>query len=107
LTGLKDLSHPTYDLDKNYRFMPNSKAKRVNLKNYFDTLRSTKIDELENIRWVFEEDKHSLDNATIDGNYFGLFSFPRCGSTFTRKYIEEITGISTGATLSKDEIGGY
>jgi hypothetical protein len=86
--------------------MPNSEARTVNLNSYFNALKSTNPSDLETIKWVWEDTIHALDTSDIDGNYFGLFSFPRCGSTFTRKYIEAITGISTGATLAKDEIGG-
>ena len=106
LMGFRNFSHPTYDIDANFRFMPNDQAERVNLKSYFDVLRSSNPDDIEKIRWVFEGDHHSLDTDNIDGNYFGLFSYPRCGSTFTRRYIEAVTGIYTGATLANEDIGG-
>jgi hypothetical protein len=36
-----------------------------------------------------------LDGESIDNVIFA--SFPRSGNTFTRKYLESITGIVTGA----------
>src|SRR3569833_2109003 len=86
--------------------MPGPIADRVNLPYLFDTFRSTNTTNIDNIRWVFNGDKHALDGENIDGHYIGLFSFPRCGSTFTRQYLENITGISTGASLTLLELGG-
>ena len=84
--------------------MPNLLSRKVNLNDYFETMRSENVEDLEKYRWVFNGfEKHALDNSDIDGNMFGIFSFPRCGNTFIRAYIEAVTGISTGATLSTDE----
>lgn len=33
-----------------------------------------------------------------------MFSFPRSGSTLLRKYIELTTGVSTGSTLSINDV---
>jgi len=45
-----------------------------------------------------------LDGQPNETNKIGLFSYPRSGNSFTRKLVESVTGIASGAvyTLNTD-----
>jgi hypothetical protein len=38
----------------------------------------------------------------MEGNKIGLASFPRSGNSFLRKFLEQITGITTGGEIRMD-----
>lgn len=54
---------------------------------------------LERHKDIFELPSKYLDGEDINGNRITYLTFPRCGSTFLRNYIEKITGIATGSTM--------
>lgn len=45
-----------------------------------------------------------LDSASPDstGNKVAYMSYPRCGNSFLRKYLQLITGVATGADMSME-----
>lgn len=50
---------------------------------------------------MFDGEFRFLDNQKpIDGNKVSFNSFPRSGNSFLRRFLEQITGISTGANIS-------
>lgn len=50
-------------------------------------------------RWTFDGDFRFLDGADIGSNHVGFTSFPRSGNSFMRRVLEQISGITTGATM--------
>lgn len=65
--------------------------------------------------WVFEDipknpkflDQAAANNVEAMGHHIGLITFPRCGNTFMRKYMQNITGIITGADMDLMETGVF
>merc|ERR1712165_201705 len=62
-----------------------------------DLLRSTDAQLWEEAKWMFDGKLRLLDNSPNKSNKVAFCSFPRSGNTFMRRYIELLTGISTGA----------
>ena len=46
--------------------------------------------------------KGAAINPISTGNRVGFLSFPRCGNSFLRKYLQNITGVQTGADMGFD-----
>ena len=84
--------------------------KTVDFGELWDTLRSDDQSLLESLAWVFEDQNDSKyfnmkdppSGRTVEstGNMVSYSSFPRCGNTFLRKNLQNITGISTGSDMS-------
>ena len=58
-------------------------------------------------RWMFEDLKdakylNSKSDVTVEtmGEVVSYLSYPRCGNSFLRKYLQNITGIATGCDMS-------
>ena len=51
----------------------------------------------EKSKWIFDGSLRFLDNSPIIANKIALSSFPRSGNTMLRKWIEQLTGLTTGA----------
>lgn len=56
-------------------------------------------DELEYKRaqWMFDGQDRFLDGNPRPGNKVAFCSFPRSGNSFLRKYLEKLTGVTTGS----------
>ena len=51
-------------------------------------------------KWIWDGEFRFLDGESIEGNAVGISSFPRSGNSFLRRFVEQITGIATGSTIS-------
>ena len=51
---------------------------------------------------MFEGPSKFLDGSALNGNRVGYVTYSRMGSTFSRKYFEEISGVTTGSDMSLD-----
>jgi hypothetical protein len=49
---------------------------------------------------LFYGNSHFLDGGSLEGNKIGMTGFPRSGTTFLRKTIEQMTGLATGSTVN-------
>jgi len=56
----------------------------------------------EDNKWMFEGQAKFLDGQDISGDRIVYATYPRCGSTFLRKYLQEIAGIATGSDMPVD-----
>jgi hypothetical protein len=73
-----------------------------------DVLRSSDASLLEEHAWMFEGECKFLNmtdpasGKTVEntGNIVSYCSFPRCGNSFLRKYLQLVTGIATGSDMS-------
>jgi hypothetical protein len=72
-----------------------------------EILLSKDLDNLEKNRWIFSDGSKFLDGADLSGFKIAYATFPRTGNTLLRKYIEEITGVATGADMSLDLTLGF
>ena len=81
-------------------------TKVVDFGQLWEVLRSDDPALLESSSWMFDrDDAKFLDmksERTVDsmGQKICFASFPRCGNSFLRKYLQMITGIATGADIS-------
>lgn len=57
---------------------------------------------MEQNKWIFDSEIRYLDGNDINGDKIAYATYPRTGSTFLRKYFENITGIATGSDMSTD-----
>ena len=48
---------------------------------------------------MWDKEFRFLDGQTVDRRV-GFTSYPRSGNSFLRRYVEQITGITTGSTIS-------
>ena len=79
--------------------VPGPKTERVNFTELKELLlskdlsRATEIDTKSDLRF--------LDGKVdMQGNMVAFQSFPRTGNTFLRRFIEQITGVYTGADMN-------
>lgn len=87
-----------YTVDDAYMFI-NKSAPVLNFKNHLDMLLSAPEERAEEVK-MFEQNLAEYGPMFLDGEALQnviFASFPRSGNTFTRKYLESITGIVTGS----------
>jgi len=48
-------------------------------------------------KWIFDGKDRFLDGRTKPGNKVAFVSFPRSGNSFLRKYLDKLTGVTTGS----------
>lgn len=87
-----------YRIDKTGAIRPTT-AKRINFAKQMEMLKSKDEALFEEARWIFDGDFRFLDGASMEGKQVGFTSFPRSGNSFLRRTIEQLTGITTGATM--------
>ena len=74
-------------------------AKTLNFKKQIDMLKSTDASKFE--EWTFFGSHRFLDGSSgVSDHKVGFCSFPRSGSSFLRRMIENCTGIVTGSSIS-------
>jgi hypothetical protein len=86
------------------RAKPGSK-KVIDFGILWDVLRSDDKEMLEQNKWIFEGNCKYLDplserNVENTGNMVAYSTYPRCGNSFLRKYLQMITGVATGADMT-------
>ena len=87
-----------YVCDKQGRVVP-SIARRVNLNNLRNVLTSQDEAVFMENSWIWDGEFRFLDSQPIERR-IGFTSYPRSGNSFLRRYVEQITGITTGSTIS-------
>ena len=50
--------------------------------------------------WIFDGNFRFLDQSPLPKGRVGFTSYPRSGNSFLRRYIEQITGVTTGSTVT-------
>lgn len=69
----------------------------INLVQLMDLLKSSDAALWERAKWMFDGHFRFLDGQPNKSQKVAFCSFPRSGNTFLRRYIEMLTGITTGA----------
>lgn len=73
-------------------------AKTINCKNLYNMLRSKDEELFASSKWIFDGDFKFCDGAALPSK-IAFNTYPRSGNSFLRKFLEQCTGISTGATV--------
>ena len=101
------LRYPGWVLSQSKRVMPGPEVKKVDFGNLWEILKSKDEALLQQNSWIFDDlsDSKYLDNASANtvesmSEQCAYTSFPRCGNSFLRKYLQNITGIATGSDMS-------
>ena len=100
-----------YILDDLKRVRPGPESVTVDFGELLETLLSSDEGLLEKNSWMFHDKKHVkfLKDSTMaqsgktvsnTGSIVSYISYPRCGNSFLRKYLQDITGIATGSDMS-------
>jgi hypothetical protein len=74
-------------------------AKTINFNDLMTMLKSKDQGVFEKNKWIYDGDFKFCDGKKLPTK-ISFCSFPRSGNSFLRKYLEQMTGISTGATVS-------
>lgn len=84
---------------------PKEDTPTLNFEYLRDLLLSKDLSRVSELEWIGKEPVRFLDN-TVDmtGNKVGLASFMRSGNTFLKKFIEGVTGVTTGSEFKGDLI---
>jgi len=88
--------YPGYTISKDQTVAP-LEAKTINFKAHAEMLKST--DESLMKQHVFDGNAALLDGGPLGVEAIGMTGFPRSGTSFTRKIIEQVTGLATGSTV--------
>ena len=92
------MKFPTYKFDKKCRIVPGPDTPVKNFKEVKELLLSK---DLSRDAEFSKDELHFLDGKVgMRGNMVAFQSFPRCGNTFLRRFVEQITGIHTGADMN-------
>jgi len=51
-------------------------------------------------QWIWDGEYRFLDGQSLSHNKVGFTSFPRSGNSFLRRYVEQLTGVTTGSAIS-------
>lgn len=89
--------YPGYLLDKKMHVVAGPEVPVLNLKQLQAVLKSSDEVLWENSRWMFDGEYRFLDGEPNKSNKIAFCSFPRSGNTFLRRYMELLTGVTTGA----------
>ena len=99
--------YPGYLLDKKQRIRAMPHTPTLNLKQLVSLLKSKDEVLWERCKWIFDvEGGLFLDGEANPSNKIAFTSFPRSGNTFLRKYLQLLTGVTTGTdnNVSTDPI---
>jgi len=94
------LRFPTgYSCDSMGRVIPTT-ARLVNLNHLKNVLMSQDKAFFNEYNWIWDGEFRFLDGQAITGDKIGFTSFPRSGNSFLRRYVEQITGVTTGSATT-------
>ena len=79
---------------------PKPGSERVNFNELKELLLSKDLSRVKELEWTHKSPSRFLDGQVdMAGNKVGLASFMRSGNSFTKKFLEAVTGITTGGEL--------
>ena len=88
-----------YACDSIGRVMP-TEARRINLEEHRAIMLSTDDQKYQEQKWRWDGEFRFLDGTPLTNKKIAFTCYVRSGSSFLRRYIEQITGITTGSTVS-------
>ena len=85
------------------RLYPKADTPVLNFHDLKEILLSRDLTRLKEIEWTRSEPARFLDNTVdMSGNRVALTSYPRSGNALVKKFLEAITGVTTGSELESD-----
>ena len=91
---------PEYVLDDKLKAIPGPECKTLNFDYLMDLWLSKDMTRLTEMTALGEGTPKFLDGkVSMDGHRVAFPSFPRTGNSFLRKYLQQVTGISTGSDM--------
>ena len=101
LSDRMDMKFPGYEMDDRCFIVPKKDTPTVKFSWLKDLLLSKDLSREKELDWIDSEGYRFLDKSEdMLGNMVAFQSFPRTGNTFLRRYLENITGVFTGADMS-------
>lgn len=94
----KNLYGTGYKVDSNQSIVATT-ARTLNFKNLIEILKSKDVKLWEQSQWMFDGEFRFLDGEALGFNKIAFNTFPRSGNSFLRRLLEQVTGITTGATV--------
>lgn len=97
--------YPGYIIDQRLCVRAGPDTKTLNF-NYLKSLYLSKdLSRIQEFDWMAQESNRFLD-GTVDmtAHSVAFSSYPRAGNTFLRKYMESITGITSGSNFANSTI---
>lgn len=95
-----------YYIDDRLRIRPGEKTQTIDFCEWWDILNSSDEQKLKDADWMFNDientkffNKNAEVNVESTGNAVGFLSFPRMGNSFLRKFLQNVSGIQTGADM--------
>ena len=88
-----------YSCDKNGCVVPTT-ARRINLQQLRSVLLNKEEASFAENQWIWDGDFRFLDGQSLGNNVVGFTSYPRSGNSFLRRYVEQISGVTTGSTIN-------
>ena len=88
-----------YSCDRMGRVIPTT-ARRINLTHLQNVLTSQDEALFTENNWIWDGEFRFLDGRPFAGDKIGFTSFPRSGNSFLRRYVEQITGVTSGSSIS-------
>lgn len=86
-----------YVLDQEMRVRASKRAQTINLPQLLDVLGSKDEQKFIDNKWIFDGHDRFLDREKPLGQKVSFVSFPRSGNSFMRKYLDKLTGVTTGS----------
>lgn len=87
-------------MDTSHRCIALPQTKTVNLVSLLSILKSSDPSLLEGNSWIFDGKFRFLDRQPIPaGQKIAFDTFPRSGNSYLRRFLETITGVSTGSNV--------
>ena len=87
--------------DDRLRLVPGKLAPRENFEKLKELLLSKNLSRISELAHADHGELRFLDGKVdLTGNMVAFQSFARCGNTFLRRFIEQITGVFTGSDMS-------
>ena len=93
--------YPDYEMDERCLIVPMKGTPTVKFSWLKELLLSKDLNREKELDWIDKEGYRFLDKSEdMRGNMVAFQSFPRCGNTFLRRFLENITGVFTGADMN-------
>lgn len=73
-------------------------GKTVNFKQMIEILKSKDASLMEENKWIWDGDFRFLDGEALPSK-IAFNTYPRSGNSMFRRYLEQLTGVSTGSTV--------
>ena len=97
------IQYPQLVMDETGRMNPKADTPMLNFDQLKDLLLSKDLSRMAELEWIEKGPVRFLDDSVdMWGNKVGFCSWPRSGNSFLKKFLEQITGLTTGGEMKQD-----